>query len=271
MSFAQDNGYTPVTFEQLMDLIRQGLNLQFGTDYTTESFVGTNWYKYFYPLIQKVQENEVKTSEIFQKLQEYIALTNERIQRPSVSHPGLLDSFAAHDYIASVRPPAEEDAGILSICVDVDDGAEDYADKKLEICTLIKDFVAGGIVTDGSETETITLSNGQNFPFSFHLPDKSPILLRLTCDESENNQLTVPDDETLRQKVFDQTNDRYRLGLNFEPQRYFNLADAPWAADVVLEYSLDDGENWLSAVYDANFDELLTFSLEDIQVIVNGA
>ncbi len=48
MSFAQDNGYTPVSFEALMDFVRLGINEQLGTTYTTDSFVGSNWYKYFY-------------------------------------------------------------------------------------------------------------------------------------------------------------------------------------------------------------------------------
>src|SRR5690606_18178301 len=105
---------------------------------------GTNWYKFAYVIAQRVQQGEIKASEIFPKLQQYIALTNEKIQRPSVSHPGLLDSFDSQGYTASVKPPAEEDAGTMSICVDVDDGADDYAETKLAICTLIKNYVAAG-------------------------------------------------------------------------------------------------------------------------------
>jgi hypothetical protein len=35
----------------------------------------------------------------------------------------------------------------------------------------------------------------------------------------------------------------------------------------LLEYSIDDGENWLTAVFEAEFDELLDFGLEDIEIV----
>lgn len=269
MSFAQDSGYTPVPFNTLMDFLRQGVNEQFLTAYTTETFVGTNFYKYFYALAQKSLENETKTAEIFQKYQQYIALTNEKIQRPSVSMPGIIDSFASKGYVASVKPPVDADAGKISICVDLDSGASDYADKKLEVCTLIKEFIAGGIVSQGDQVESITLDNGQSFDYKFSLPNPTPVLLKLTAVESENNLLAVPSDEVLRQTVFDQVNARYRLGWNFEPQRYFTLSDAPWAGEVTLEYSDDDGETWSSDIFDASYTDLFTFGLEDIEVVIS--
>ncbi len=274
MSFSQDNGYTPVSFQELMSFVREGINSQFSTDYTEDTFVGTNWYKYFYYLVQKMLENETKTAEIFQKLQQYIALTNERIQRPSVSFPGLLESFADEDYndgagyIASVRPPSAPNAGKIAICVDVDDEAEDYADTKLEVATLIKDFVVAGMLTEGDQAEDITLTNGQEFTFAFYLPVKTPILLKVTAVESDNNLIAVPTDEDIRALVFASVNARYRLGWDFEPQRYYNLSDAPWAASVVLEWSDDDGATWYDTVFQADFKDLFTFALEDIQVVV---
>lgn len=270
MSFAQDNGYTPMTFDQIMSQIREGINAEFGTSYTPETFVGTNWYKYMYPLVQKVQEGEIKTSEIFQKLQQYIALTNQRIQRPSVSAPGIVDSFQSRGWVASVKPPDVEDAGLIYICVDVDDQAPDYSEKKLEICNLIKDFIAAGIVSQGTEVESLVLSNGQSFDFAFNLPNRIPVLLKLTCTVSQNNLLAIPNDEVIRQTVFDQIKARYRLGWDFEPQRYFTLNDAPWASTVLLEWSDDNGGNWYSTVYSAEYTDLFEFGINDIQVVVSS-
>src|SRR5690606_16306716 len=138
--------------ESILDAIRVEINNQFGTSYTEQTFIGTGWYKYAYSIAQRVAENEIKTSEIFQKLQEYIPLTNERIQRPSVSHPGLIESFAANGFLASVKPIEDADAGKIFICVDLDDGDEDYGDKKLQVATLISEFVSAGLVSQGSET-----------------------------------------------------------------------------------------------------------------------
>jgi len=269
MSFSQDNGYSPVDFATLMGAIREGINTQFGTAYTEDNFVGTNYYKYFYALVQKVLENETKTAEIFTKLQEYIAQTNLRIQRPSVSYPGLVESFASQGYVASVKQNLEADAGTISICVDVDDADPDYADTKLEICNLIKDYVVAGMVTLGDQVESIVLSNGQSFDFKYALPDYTPILLRLTLTTSDNQVLTIPSDEDIRQRVFDNIAARYRLGWDFEPVRYYNVADAPWAATILLEWSSNGGGLWQSTVFQAAFDDLFTFELGDISVVID--
>lgn len=281
MSFAQTNGYTPPSFDDIMALIREGINTQFGTTYDEVSFVGTNWYKFSYVIAQRVQQGEIKAAEVFQKLQQYIALTNEKIQRPSVSHPGLLDSFDSQGYVVSVKPPLEADAGKIFICVDVDDTAEDYADTKLAVCTLIKDYIAAGIVTMGDQVETLLLSNGQEFDFKYSLPNRIPVLLRLTAVKSRNHLLTIPSDVEIRQAIFNNIHGkaateteaaiekRYRLGWDFEPERYYGIIDAPWANDVTLEWSDDSGANWHPEVFEAEFDDLYDFDLEDIAVVIS--
>lgn len=270
MSFSQDNGYTPVPIETLMNEVRLLINIEFGTSYTVETFIGSNWYKYFYQLMQKVQENEIKTSEIFLKLQEYIAETNLRIQRPSVSNPGIIESFAAHGYTASVKKMIEADAGKISICVDVDDTLPGYPAERLAICQLVKDYVVGGVVSLGTESETITLSNGQPFDFKFFLPTRTPVLLRLKLYTSANTMLAIPSDESIRQTLFNNIQARYRMGWNFEPQRYYEtIADAPWTESVLLEWSPDAGTNWYAVVSSAEFDDLFTFDLADIEVTID--
>src|SRR6478609_10410075 len=120
MSYSQENGYSPNSMDVLLDQVMAGINAQFGTTYTTETFQGTNWYKYAYAVLQKTEENEIKTSEIFIKLQEFISFTNEKINRPSVTYLGLTDAFARDGYIISIKPPNNTDAGKIFICVDVD-------------------------------------------------------------------------------------------------------------------------------------------------------
>jgi hypothetical protein len=267
MSFSSQNGYVPVSMGEIMNFIRENVNTVFGTDYAEADFVGSNWYRFSYVIAQRMLESENKTAEIFTKLQDYIASTNERIQRPSVSYPGLVDSFEANGYLISVKENDVEDAGTLSVCVDVDGEHEDYAATKVDICNLLKDFVVAGTVFTGDQVESVTLTNGQSFDFKYHLPDETPILLKLTLTISDNNLITVPDDETVRDLLYSRLQSLYRVGLDFEPQRYFSTAQAPYASTVLLEYTVDDGENWLSSVYDADFDEKFTFDLDDLQVI----
>jgi hypothetical protein len=267
MGYAQENGYIAASIETIMLSVMNNINTQFGTSYTWETFVGTNFYKYFYAIAQRIQENETKTAEIFSKLQDYFAITNEEISRPVVTPQGLIDALAVGGYIASVKPPADADAGKIYICVDVDDTDEDYAATKLAINTLISQSTIAGCVTQGTESSSITLSNGQSFDFKYALPDRTEVLLKLTTTLSENNRVVIGDPDSTKQKLMDNIAERYQLGLNFEPQRYFSLLDAPWASDVLLEYSIDDGENWLTEVFDSEYDELFDVLLENITLV----
>lgn len=387
MGFAEESGYTPVSIETMMLSVMANVNTQFGTTYTAETFVGTNFYKFFYALLQRLQENEVKTSEVFEKLQDYITLMNESISNPVVTNPGLIEKLDEEGYLASVKEPTEAQAGEIHICVDVDDGdhasgrvtitsyanlvdgtddtvtigataftaqsgaatpgdatfqaatsnaltaislaaqinahatastvvyaeafgdtvfvralsggtagnsivftyqqlgsgigatvtgsgtLEDgtasatYAAAKLAICTIIKNSTVAGCVTQGTESETIALSNGQSFDFKFYLPFKIPTMLKLTTTLSENNQVVIDSPEEVKTALLENIAERYQLGLNFEPQKYFSVVDAPWCSQVLLEYSLDGGTTWLTAVYDAPFNYLLDVSLANTTLV----
>jgi hypothetical protein len=114
---------------------------------------------------------------------------------------------------------------------------DDYGAKKIQVCTILKDCVVAGVVTQGTETEAIALSNDQSFDYKFSLPDRIPVELRLTIAQSANNQVAILSDEDVAALLLANITARYRLGLNFEPQRYFSIVDAPWAASVLLEWS----------------------------------
>ena len=266
MSFSVEQGYIPNTIEELIDVVRENINTQFGTTYTSTDFLGTNFYKYFYALIQRLQENEVKTSEIVLKLQQYFDVTNEMIQRPKTTHPGIIDVLLEAGYTASTQAPQDSNPGEVSVCVDVDDGAEDYAETKLEICTILSTSIVAGVVSLGTEEEEITMSNLQAFDFKYFLPDRQRTYLRLTITISENNQYDIPADLDIKETLLENVLARYKLGRNFEPQTYFSIVDAPWAATILLEYS-DDNSTWVSTVADLNFDDLYEFDIDDITLV----
>lgn len=267
MGFALDSGYTPLTIEAILHEIMLEINEQFNTDYTDETFLGTNWYKYSYVIAQKIQLNEIKTSEIFSYLQQYFAVTNESIQRPVATAPGIIELFQREGFVASLKPPEVGDAGKIYICVDTDDDADDYDDVKLAINTLIKDSVAQGIVSQGTESSTIVLSNGQNFDYKFNLPDVTEPLLRLTLTLSDNNQVVIATPEAVKQLLIDNIEAKYRLGRDFEPQRYFTTADAPWTSEVLLEWSDDAGSSWSNDIFEAAYDDLFDIKLENIELV----
>lgn len=387
MGYAQDSGYTPTDIETIMSSIMTNINTQFGTSYTTDTFIGTNFYKYFYALAQKMQENEIKTSEIFQKLQDYFAQINARIDRPVVTNPGIIEKLENEGYIASVKPMVVGDAGKINICVDVDDGTHasgnititsfanllttsadtvgvagttftaqagaatlgtatfqaatsnaataaslatqinahaaagilvrataigavvnivalhggtagnslalaytdngggnigatksgtvlsggvanaDYAATKAALGLLISQITVGGAVTQGLEVVTIVLSNGQSFDFKYWLPNRIAVLLRLTTTLSENNEVVIGSPDDVKLALLANIEARYRLGKNFEPQRYYQVSDAPWASQVLLEWSIDNGATYFSTIYDAAFDALFDVKLENITLV----
>lgn len=267
MGFSQENGYEPSSVQTIMTRIMEGINSSFNTNYVYDTFVGSNHYKSFYALAQDVQRGEVKTSEVFLKLQQYITVMNEQISRPVSTNPGLIAAFARAGYIASVKPTDAGGAGKNFTCVDVDNTADDYATKKIEICNLMSESIVGGIHTQGDQIENIVFDNGQSFPFGFFLPDRIEVLLRLTLTTSENNMQVILSPEDVKEKLMDNISLRYRLGRNFEPQRYFAQSDAPWTSQVKLEWSDDDGNNYYTSVFDAEFDELFDVKLENITVV----
>lgn len=270
MSFSSENGYLPSSFDQLMSFVRESVNEKFLTSYTVESFVGTNWYKYFYSVVQRLSENEIKMSEIFLRLQEYFETTNEKLQRSLTTAPGIVDFFKSKGYLVSVKPPADADAGKIYICVDVNDSAPDYADTKLALCTLVKQCVGAGIISQGTEVESLTLSNSQSFDFKYNLPDPVPVLLRLTIVQSENNLYPIETTEWIKERLLANIEAKYRLGMNFEPQRYFSIVDAPWAETILLEWSDDDGGTWNDEVFESEYNEVFTFDPEDDVEIVES-
>jgi len=398
MSFASDTGYLPVTIEQIMGRVRENVNTQFGTSYNEETFLGTGFYKYYYALMQRLQENEVKTSEIFARMQEYFAITNEMIQRPNTTSPGIFDYFRENGFFVSTKPPHNDDAGKSFICVDIEDnhargwinisdyadlvsgdddsfdvgettftaqataadpgdptfqadtsneataqslasqinahatagaivyawavgavvylraiaggqggnsialdytdndtnegasisgetllggralesGEKDYDELRLELCNLVKNCTVGGVISQGTEIESITLSNGQSFDFKYNLPQKIPVFLRLTTVLSDNNEFSIESPDEQKEKLLANVAARYKLGKNFEPQRYFSILDAPWASQITLEWTtdvtdgeLDDTPTWSSAVFESAYDEVFTFDVTTILIVEN--
>lgn len=395
MGYAQDSGYIPSSVQTIMASLMANINTQFSTSYTVENFVGTDFYKYFYALAQKIQEGEVKTSEVFLKLQNYFAITNAKISRPVTTVPGIIEklslptTLAPFGYVAAVKPMIDADAGKLNIAIDVDDGVHasgnititsfanlltttpdtvtigatvftaqagaatlgtttfqaatsnaataaslalqinshatakdivkatvvgaivtltarhggtagnsivlnytdngggnigatksgtvlsggtanaDYAAKKAELALLVSRSAVGGAVTQGLEVTTIVLSNGQSFDFKYWLPNRIPVKLRLTVTLSTNNQFVVGSPDSQKLNLLANLLSRYRLGRNFEPQKYYSLVDAPWASQVVLEYSFDGGSTWSNSVYVAAFDDLFDIQLANISLVEN--
>ena len=89
----------------------------------------------------------------------------------------------------------------------------------------------------------------------------------MTITISRNNKFAIDSDADIKAALIANIGAKYGLGLDFEPESYFTIADAPWAADILLEYSLNDGMSWLTAVYESEYDEIFEFDLSDITLV----
>lgn len=268
MSFSRENGYIPTTVATKMNSIRQRINAEFGTNYTPSNFAGSDFYKYFYALVQELQLSEVLMSEVFVKLQKYIEVTNEKISQPKNTAEGIInDIFFGFGYPTSVKPMVVADRGKIHICIDIDETQDGYAGLKQQLCRRISEITVLGSVTEGSESHSVVLTNGQAFDYKYFLPVRIPILLRLTLTISQNNQSIVLSNDDVKEILKNKIDMLYALGRNFEPQTYFSVLDAPWTSQVLLEYSLDDGDNWLISVYESDYRDLLTYDLASITIV----
>ena len=77
MTYTVTNGYSPRDYETILAQCVQIVNEQFGTSYTSQSFTGTNLWKFLYATIQGLMTVENNIAELGVKLQDYIRTQNE--------------------------------------------------------------------------------------------------------------------------------------------------------------------------------------------------
>jgi hypothetical protein len=270
MPFNTEFGYVPETVNALIARLVPYINVQFGTTYTYESFQGTNFYRFVYSIAQLMYETEVDTGEIYNKLQDYFRITNEQIEVPRTPLQGLIEEF---DKISLDASFDQSTPGELGTCVnvgvaDIDAGAN--AALKASIIEVLALYTVAGLTYAGAKTGNYTFSNGQTFAYKFDVPVEVPVLIRATITISTNNQSRVFTTEEVRTIIDDNIKEKYALGNNFEPEKYLTAADVPFAATILVEYSLDDGSNYLTEVYEADFKDLITYdATDDIEVIIS--
>jgi len=250
MAWNLTNGYQPRTFAEILQAFTDEVNAQFGTTYDTTTIVGTEFYKFFYAGAQLVMQSEAQTAEISAKMIDYIRTANENINLPKSTidgfTQGLLDELELNSTIKDITTSGE--AGYMFLVVDVDDGAVDYATTKQAIIDRMALWLTAGLFYNGTEIGTKTALNGQTFTYKYALPTAVDVLVRITVTVSANAKTPILNENQIRD-IFDANfASLYRLGLNFEPEKYLEIArDLPFASDILLEYSEDAGANWDTA------------------------
>lgn len=267
MAFDLTNGYQPRTFEQILQAFVDEINEQFSTDYDTTTIIGTEFYKFFYAGAQLVMQSEAQTAEISAKMTDYIRTANEKINLPKSTIDGFTQGLLRPvsegglglvSTIKDITDPAE--AGHLFLIVDADDEADDYEDIKQAIINKMAAWLTIGLYYEGSETGSKMAINGQTFDYAFDLPTPVDVLVRITVTVSANAKTPVLNENQIREIFNTNFAALYRLGLNFEPEKYLEIArDLPFASDILLEYS-EETDVWVSAPRTMAYNEKINIT-----------
>lgn len=268
MSWDLTNGYKPRTFDELLQAYVDEINNQFSTSYDTTSIVGTNFYKAGYTAIQLVMQAEAKFAETYVKLTDYIKTSNEKVMLAKSTISGFIAGLLASEEdgglglistIKDITDPAE--AGYMYLVVDTDPLATNYATIKQAIIDRMHQWLTCALYYNGTETGTKMAVNGQNFTYKFALPTKVNILVKITITKSKNAKTPVLNENQIR-VIFDNNfASLYRLGLDFEPEKYLEInRDCPFASNILLEYSENSGSTWSSITRSMPYNEKINIT-----------
>lgn len=275
MSYSVTNGYSPRSYEAILQECVSVVNEEFKTNYTVETFKGTNLWKYLYATIQGLMTVENNIAELGVKLQDYIRTQNEELIIHRCSVDGIMQAIKDElNLVSSIKPVASSsDAGEIYLAIDIDNEGTDYADKKQQIFNLMHKYLTAGLHYNGTETGTVTATNGQSFNYAYELKAEKALKIKIKVKVSENNNLFVENTNNIKEKFLENFSSLYRLGFDFEPQQYLNISrDLPFASEITIQYSTNSGSSWATEVLESDYKTKFTIDDADVEVeVVQGA
>ena len=265
MSFDVTNGFEKQSFDDILAIMTSAINEQFGTDYTTDTIVGSNHFKFFYGGLQLRMECDNKIAELGNKIVDYIRTINESIAQPVSSPDGTIRYFRENlGLTVSLKPITQvSDAGKPAVCVDIDPTSTTFDSMKQQIFDALRLTQTEGLYWFNPSTTPSAREyrgdssalNGQALPYCFFVPSEVTMDIKITVVRSRESlafQLNTTQIEELFRQHFAE---RYSLGKDFEGATYLNVADLDGTSSVIVEWSTDSGSNWSASVKDMDFDE----------------
>ena len=268
MTYTLTNGYSPRDYETILTECVQVVNEQFGTRYTSQSFTGTNLWKFLYATIQGLMTVENNIAELGAKLQDYIRTQNEELIIPTSSENGFTALLEREmGLIASFKPTeSSADAGQIYLAIDIDSTAEGYAEKKQQIFNLMAEHLGAGLFYNGTEQGTVTELNGQSFNYAFDLPTETNLKVKIQVRVSENTNLFIETTNKIKEKFLANFAKAYRLGYDFEPQAYLCKDDLPFASEIKIIYQSNG--SYSGEVLNLAYDEKIIITKNNVEVEV---
>jgi hypothetical protein len=138
---------------------------------------------------------------------------------------------------------------------------EDYEDQKDGIIERMHKWLSGGLYYHGYETGDFTADNGQVFSYAYALPDLVDILVKITVTKSDNAKTPILNQNQVRDIFNANFEELYQIGLNFEPEKYLEIArDLPFASNILLEYSENGGSTYISTPKSLAFNQKINIT-----------
>jgi len=273
--------FIPETFDDLIIFLVQGTNETLGTNYDFNSIQGTNIWKIFYPLLQKCIQQQTEFAQIYEKYKEYIDVIKDKVLIPKNNYIGIITNF--RDLLkvnASIEPIETATAGQIKLCIDQQNpvtGNNADIPSNTDIGNFLSKYTAAGIYfpkEEGYIEYLKVLPNGAGeYAYRWVLPTEIKIDVNVAYRVSRNNVLPIPDTETIKRAFIDKFKAMYMLGQDFEPERFWNAVDMPFAADIDVTYSLTrDGQEptaFISDIFESEYNEKLILGDVEISLMVD--
>lgn len=261
------SGYTPDDFNDVMNGYYHAFIAQDGFETLSRvRFDASAEYTVFYASAQIDMSIQAMFAQTFDKVIEYLAKINLRIQQPATVPDAIAASFMRNLGLdAKCQPMTLENRGKSHIAIDY----EPSVSINQKIGELLKKHIIDGVVTVGDISQNVTFSNGSQGVFKWYRATRKATLIKITIIKSRNSTYALDTAERIIHKFNDNFAKLYRMGLDLEPERYFEVErDAPYAAEVLTEYSFDAGKTWSSVVYKSDFNIKCVPELKQQNIVI---
>lgn len=273
MQWSSENGLVIDDFDTLMNSYFEAFKSAGDGVYSELDFArfeASREYEQFYAACQIDMALQTKASQTFDEVIEYLNDTALKIQSPSTVYTmiakNIKDTFG---FDASAKPMIEADRGKAHIAIDYEPDAE----TNQQIAEFLKEkCIVAGVVTIGDISATVTLSNGQPFDYAWTTAKNTDLDFKVTIKVSRNSSSSVDSKNEVIAKFLDNFANLYQMGWDIEPEKYYEVnRDAPYASEVITEYSTDGGATWLTEPLYSDFDTKYNPALTSGNVIIEDA
>lgn len=217
------------------------------------TFLASDEYKVYYPAAQVDMYADNIMAETFLKMSEFIQSTNLKISNPTTTPNALIAGLRQNFGLrSSVKQMTEADSGKMHVAIDYtpdDDLNLQIAAYMESTCVVASTYMVGDI------EQPIVLSEGGIETYRWVAATEQSMMFKVTLKVSRNSTAATDSPEVVQSKFLSNFDEFYWVGMDVEPEKYFEInRDAPYASDIITEYSIDDGESWETIPYESPYN-----------------